>query len=771
MLQLAKELFLAIPRLAAYKNPIDMKRAQPQRAIILLIYVGLLFLLNFLAFDNWLPDKDYKGLWFYTGIASILLGNLLVTPFYTKPVDAISYSVLGLVAIFLVNQWNVWSDFDRVVYITSISFLSLVLILSFIGILLKDSSNPIRLKISKSSLVVSDFFGNQRILFSVVILFALIVFHRTVIKEMFFITIAWVIVVVIEPDKHIFYLIERIGNIWRLANTAEKLGFISAYQLPDMILIKQPEDAYTSFGTAIIYKDSHAVVKTGITLNYVGRDEQLLLRAVEFKLPEDIKEEVGDIMQLYSSNSVAYFDYFEKNPHDKSKVELIDRLDELIGIVDEQTTVEKLRFEVFNDDNIEEGCLVEVKINDTPVLYQVLDGLTKEDIVSQKNKYGYARAEATKIGIWDSSKMRFSPAKWLPHINSPVFIKQTDKFTPSINAVGHFPKTNYHVGIENINELVTHNTAILGILGIGKSMLSIELVERMIANKIKVICVDLTDQYAKELEDFYDKPWHDRSIEKIKNSGIIDSDSFDESPEKGGSVNNLIEALHNDLNDYLHGDESHYLKIYNPAQFSATKQLTDPKQFKVGNEWHRGAALWDVTPVEITSIISEVSLSLLQDKTSTNARACLVFEEAHSLIPEWTTVASEGDKSATNRTARAILQGRKYGLGCLLITQRTANVTKTILNQCNSIFAMRTFDDTGKNFIANYIGSEYAEKLSSLQERQAVFYGKASTCENPVMLRLNDRDEFIKVFREKFPPPEIKIEDNKQVSDKDDLPF
>lgn len=119
------------------------------------------------------------------------------------------------------------------------------------------------------------------------------------------------------------------------------------------------------------------------------------------------------------------------------------------------------------------------------------------------------------------------------------------------------------------------------------------------------------------------------------------------------------------------------------------------------------------------------------------------------MIPEWNSAVSDGDKSATNRTARAILQGRKYGLGCILITQRTANVTKTILNQCNSIFAMRTFDDTGKNFISNYIGSEYADRLSSLSERQAVFYGKASSCKNPVLIRLNDREDFLKVFRDK----------------------
>jgi hypothetical protein len=36
-----------------------------------------------------------------------------------------------------------------------------------------------------------------------------------------------------------------------------------------------------------------------------------------------------------------------------------------------------------------------------------------------------------------------------------------------------------------------------------------------------------------------------------------------------------------------------------------------------------------------------------------------------------------------------------------------------------------------------------------LQERQAVIFGRASSCENPVMIRLNDRADFVRVFRGK----------------------
>ena len=761
-----------------------MKRTQSKRALILLIYILILFGFNYFAFHNWLPAKDFKGLWFYSGIASILLGNLLVTPFYTKPVDAISYSVVGLVAIFLVNDWSNWILIDKAIYITALSFQGIIIIISFIGIITKDSDKTIGLQISKTCMIFSEFLGNQRIVFSVVILYAIIVFHRTEVLEMFYITLAWVVTVVVEPDKHIFNLFERISNIWKAKNQLNQVGFISAYQLPRMILVNQSEDAYTKFGTVIAYKDSHASIKTGVALNYVGRNEQLLLRAIEFDSTPEAMKKARESSLFISSNSVALFDFYEKNPKEKEKVSILNKIEDLIGIVDEQTSVEKLCFEVIKDDEIEEGRLVEVQINEQPVLYQIIDGLTKEDIVVHKNKYGYARATATKIGIWDNQKRKFNPAKWLPQINTPIFLMKTTKYISKVDTIGHFPKTNYTVGIKDINNLVTHNTAILGILGIGKSMLSIELVERMIVQKIKVICIDLTDQYAKELSAFYDDDWTKESYKEIIEAGQEDIDTFDDNPEKGGSIHNLTTAIESDLIEFLRNDNLHYLKIYNPMQFIASKQLSDPKSYKSGpgrDDWERSASLWDVTPVEITSIISEITLKILQDKSSEKARCCLVFEEAHSLIPEWSSAAVEGDKAATNRTSRAILQGRKYGLGCLLITQRTANVTKTILNQCNSIFAMRTFDETGKNFISNYIGSEYADKLSALKERQAVFYGKASTCENPVLIRLNDRDDFIKVFREAFPPAEIpkiiaikseKTEHiKKEPEENDDLPF
>lgn len=340
--------------------------------------------------------------------------------------------------------------------------------------------------------------------------------------------------------------------------------------------------------------------------------------------------------------------------------------------------------------------------------------------------------------MWNAEDKKFNPVAWLPKINAPVFVKTTDDFAHNADAVGHFPGTDYQVSI-NISDAVTHNTAILGILGVGKTYLSIELVERMLSSGIKVICLDLTDQYATELSDFVSNEYQAAIDAEL--AAAAQGRPVTQGKEEGGSMHAFNRKVTEKISEFLKPETEASILIFNPAGFRVSKQTT--------NAYQGQAAFTDLTASEITAMFSSAALKACQELGMVNsARACLVYEEAHSLVPEWNSVASDGDRNATSASARAILQGRKFGLGCLLVTQRTANVTKTILNQCNSIFAMRTFDDTGKDFLGNYIGSEYARILPTLKERHAVFFGKASSCDDPVLIRLNDRNKFLEAFRE-----------------------
>lgn len=121
----------------------------------------------------------------------------------------------------------------------------------------------------------------------------------------------------------------------------------------------------------------------------------------------------------------------------------------------------------------------------------------------------------------------------------------------------------------------------------------------------------------------------------------------------------------------------------------------------------------------------------------------LVLEEAHTIVPEWNFQASNDRyaKALTNTVAQIALQGRKFNVGLLVIAQRTANVSKTILTQCNSIISFKQFDDTSINFLSNYYGEDIAESISNLKPRQAIAVGSAFKSSIPMIFEVPEIKE------------------------------
>jgi len=113
---------------------------QKSRAILFIVKFLLLFGINFWAFGTIIPNADGTGLWFYSALISVLLANNLVTPYYSKPVDAISYSVVSGIALYLVSDYGNWNIFEQSVFWITLAYFSAVLFISFAQIFTKDSS-------------------------------------------------------------------------------------------------------------------------------------------------------------------------------------------------------------------------------------------------------------------------------------------------------------------------------------------------------------------------------------------------------------------------------------------------------------------------------------------------------------------------------------------------------------------------------------------------------------------------------------------------------
>lgn len=708
------------------------------RAVALLIYVIILMIVQGLLVDSGLRPNE-NAIWLYGGIANLLFGSRILNPYFTPPSGALINGVTALLT--LVSALPVifpWTE-DAYVLGTVICFCATVALVSILLLIFRAPMGE------EPSIIWRMFeravmgLGSPNIIFGVLIAAAVWLFHRDAPAEVFAILTTFIMIAVFRPleavAKYGLWFLNRPNPIGR----ADLIGSVAAYQSPGIVLVRQAEAQKITRGTPMVISDLHGPPQLGVALNYVGRDEGNLLRVLTTSLPKrlaalhDGRSKGTNGMAI----SIAVTD------EDKANIQALQWIDRLCGIVDTDTNPEYLQFEVINEVGLAEGSLAEVRIGDSQrVIYQLVDGVTRDEVVQQKNKYGYARAKARKIGTWDDDGRRFCPVPWMPRMNAPVFLLEELEGGPDDDCIGHFPATPYGVRLDP-SECVTHNTAILGILGVGKSYLAIELVERMIARGVKIVCLDLTNQYENLLGDFIDPVYEQMRRDALVAAG--QGGVAHQNKEQGGSRHRFKQMVFRKMREFMATDDDHYLWIINPAQFRVTKQ--------VSGMYNNSAELAHLTPSEITAIFSDAALFVCQELGMTDeARLCLVYEEAHSLVPEWNSVAAEGDKMATATSARAILQGRKYGLGCLLITQRTANVTKTILNQCNTIFAMRTFDDTGKEFLGNYIGSDYAAMLPSMQPRHAVVFGKASSCENPVLVRLNDQDDFRARFRPANPP-------------------
>jgi len=99
-----------------------------------------------------------------------------------------------------------------------------------------------------------------------------------------------------------------------------------------------------------------------------------------------------------------------------------------------------------------------------------------------------------------------------------------------------------------------------------------------------------------------------------------------------------------------------------------------------------------------------------------------VLDEAHSYL-------KAGDDSISSRTVQSIAkEGRKYGVGLMLVTQRPSELDETVLSQCGSIVALRMTNSKDKAQVASAIQDELKEMtdmLSSLRTGEAIVSGEA----------------------------------------------
>jgi hypothetical protein len=119
----------------------------------------------------------------------------------------------------------------------------------------------------------------------------------------------------------------------------------------------------------------------------------------------------------------------------------------------------------------------------------------------------------------------------------------------------------------------------------------------------------------------------------------------------------------------------------------------------------------------------------------------LVCEEAHRYVPNHGQAEYEAAQQAVRRVAR---EGRKYGLGLMLVSQRPADIESTVLSQCNSWLILRLTNATDQEHVSRFLPdslSGLTKLLPSLVRREAIFVGEAAAIPARIRVRELKLDE------------------------------
>lgn len=113
----------------------------------------------------------------------------------------------------------------------------------------------------------------------------------------------------------------------------------------------------------------------------------------------------------------------------------------------------------------------------------------------------------------------------------------------------------------------------------------------------------------------------------------------------------------------------------------------------------------------------------------------LVCEEAHRYVPDRGEAQYAAAQDAIRRIAR---EGRKYGVGLMLVSQRPSDVESTVLSQCNSWLVLRLTNGRDQEHVGRFLPDSMAaliKLLPSLPRREALFVGEAAAL--PSWIKLN----------------------------------
>lgn len=682
------------------------------RVAIMLVATATIALLSHRLTGSVLPADPKAALVFQNALLLIVLGSSLLEHHYTKPADSVVNSLMGLLTLMPVYAtapvwpWRVVAGYCGIVFLLSVTC---------VAVSAGQNVAGWRRRIAQFTYRPSVVFGRGRVLFTVVFLSGLWFFYSVQSPMTVALVLFWGVFLAIWP----MHIPELITSWTHVARTSPRsIGAIVRIDDPNILRVALDATAGWAPDTPKVCLLPDGASQWVQPLFSQFQDERLLGTGLLTGLPGPKMIGMCNCVMDPAMDSDA------PDSHAINRALGGGDSSALVGFVVEKSKVGSIRFETLTAKSCHEGMLVWCELGDSRVFYQIVSGETEEESFAS-DKHGFQVATAVQLGTLEAER-GFEKYDWLPSMNTPVFAWPQDVATELLAVkegdfeLGTIPNSRIRVGGDFVADY-NHHTAILGVTGSGKTELAFDMIRHALSKGIKVICIDLTAQYKHRLSDLNPV---DLSIEEETASELeqklfaVDTGEYGAPNEKkalGKFAETLRTQVLTSVEAFLKADDGSGLGMIRLEEISNTK-----------------ATLW------ITELYMTCLLKYSREHSDAFPKTLIVVEEAHTVMPEANTMGL-GDfdsKGLVGKIAQIALQGRKFGVGLLVLAQRTATVSKTVLTQCNTIISFTCYDDTSLGFLKNIFGPAHVALIPNLPRLHAVAFGPWVRSQHPIVFEV-----------------------------------
>lgn len=246
---------------------------------------------------------------------------------------------------------------------------------------------------------------------------------------------------------------------------------------------------------------------------------------------------------------------------------------------------------------------------------------------------------------------------------------------------------------------------------------------------------------AKELIKYLEE----QNIEEIETGEVYKSgDNKGQSKTKKGQyydkLTNLVTRLRTKMDDKKYGfvfneddtTEAEYLN-----QFAARIMGNDNYRIKVIDLSEVPSDMLAIIIGIVTRIIYDIQFWITPGKDEVRHPLVMVCDEAHIYMSNDMSKMKAVEKKSLEIFEKIAKEGRKYGIGLLIVSQRPAELNTTIMSQCNNIVCLKVTNDRDKSAVASMLTDSFVgivDLLPNLDVGECVVVGDAIMLPSKIIL-------------------------------------